>query len=124
MPSGFPRKTLLETVWKIRMRSTLWSHESADQGERDSFCRFALPKIRDPDPFSYFPNSFSSPTASVRLFRRRSRQVLFFQRPEETRPETLLYPQLVAPVGGLPLAILLRHLSPRRSGPRHPQNAT
>src|ERR687890_2111883 len=47
-----------ETVWKIRMRSTLWSHESADQGERDTFCRFALPNIRDPDPFSYFPNSF------------------------------------------------------------------
>jgi hypothetical protein len=63
------------------------------------------------------------PTASVRLFRGRSRQVLFSQRPQETRPQALLNPQLMAPVGTLPLPILSGHLPPRRSRPRHPQDA-
>jgi hypothetical protein len=62
-------------------------------------------------------------TASVKLLRRRPRQVLFSQRPEETRPQFLLDPQLMASVGGLPLAVLHRHFSPRRSGPSHPKDA-
>jgi hypothetical protein len=38
-------------------------------------------------------------------------------------PQALLYPQLVASVGSLPLTELLGHLPPGGSRPRHPQDA-
>jgi hypothetical protein len=38
-------------------------------------------------------------------------------------PQALLYPQLVASVGSLPLTELLGHLPPRGSRPRNPQDA-
>src|SRR5215217_2368329 len=40
------------------MGSTSGSQESAKQGEKRPYCRFAPPKTRDLDPSSYFPNSF------------------------------------------------------------------
>lgn len=56
-------------------------------------------------------------------FGRRSRQSFFSQRLEEALPEALLYPQLVAPVGSLPLTELFRHLPPGGTRSRHPQDA-
>jgi hypothetical protein len=47
------------------------------------------------------------PTASVRLLRCGFLQVFLPQHPEDALPKALLYPQLVAPVGALPLAALL-----------------
>jgi hypothetical protein len=41
------------------MDSTLRSHESEKEGEKHPYRRFALPKTRNPEPSSYFPNSFS-----------------------------------------------------------------
>src|SRR5918997_857261 len=64
-----------------------------------------------------------NPAASLSLPRLRSRHVFISQNPQDTWPQTLLDSQLVAPEGSLPLAVLLRHLSPRRSGPSHPQDA-
>ena len=39
-------------------------------------------------------------------------------------PQALIRPELMTPVGTLPLAVLFGHLPPRRSGPGHPQDAT
>jgi len=41
------------------MGSTLGFQESAKWGERRTYRGFALPKRRDPNPSSYFPNSLS-----------------------------------------------------------------
>jgi hypothetical protein len=48
-----------ETVWKIRMGPTLRFHELEEGSQKHPYPRFALPKTRDPDPSSYFPNGFS-----------------------------------------------------------------
>ena len=50
----------LETVWKIRMGPTLRFHELEEGSQKHPYPRFALPKTRDPDLSSYFPNSFST----------------------------------------------------------------
>jgi hypothetical protein len=47
-----------ETVWKIRMGSTLRSHESRKRCKKHPYRRFAPPTGRRPDPSTYFPNSF------------------------------------------------------------------
>ena len=47
-----------ETVWKIRMASTLGIQEPVKRGEKHPYCRKAAPTTRDLDPSSYFPNSF------------------------------------------------------------------
>jgi hypothetical protein len=40
------------------MGFTVGAYESVKRGEKRSYRRFALPIPRDPDPSSYFPNSF------------------------------------------------------------------
>src|SRR3954464_427393 len=58
------------------------------------------------------------------LFGSRSRQSFLSQRFEDALPEALLQPQLVAPVGSLPLAeLLLWHLPPGETRSCHPQDA-
>src|SRR5215217_2577606 len=57
-PSSDLSDSLGETVWKIQMSSILGSQESAKRGEKRPYRRFTLPKTRDPNPSSDFPNSF------------------------------------------------------------------
>src|SRR5215213_1103107 len=75
-------------------------------------------------PVAGKPGANGSLQHQLALFGRRFQQSFLSQRSEDTLPETLPQPQLVAPVRGLPLAELFRHLSPRRSRPRHPQDAS
>src|SRR5215216_2903060 len=55
----FPRRPLLETVWKIRMGFTMGSDETLKRGEKPSYCRFCATKTRHLDTPSYFPNNLS-----------------------------------------------------------------
>src|SRR5215217_3224532 len=74
-------------------------------------------------PVAGKPGANGSLQHQLALFGRRFQQSFLSQRSEDTLPETLPQPQLVAPVSSLPIAELFRHLSPRRSRPRHPQDA-
>src|SRR5215208_4410903 len=55
-------------------------------------------------------------------FGRWSGRCLLSQSLENSLPETLLYPQLLAPVGTLPLAELFGHLPPGGAGTRYPHD--
>src|SRR5688572_2037109 len=51
------REPLFETVWKIQMSPILGAQESAKRREKRPNRRITLPKTRDLNPSSDFPNS-------------------------------------------------------------------
>ncbi len=89
------------------------------------FCRVRKHRKRCPwRPPKVFQHPERPLQHQLALFGRRSQQSFLSQRLEDALPKALLQPQLVAPVGGLPLAVLLRHLPPGGTRSRHPQDAT
>ena len=50
--------SLSETVWKKRISFTSGSKGWVKRGEKPLYYRFGPPRIRLPNPSSYFPNSF------------------------------------------------------------------
>jgi hypothetical protein len=59
MPPEFPRRPLLETVWKIKIVRIVESHERAERDQQALFGHLTLPETTFNEPSSYFPNSLS-----------------------------------------------------------------
>jgi hypothetical protein len=55
----FPRRQLLETVWKIKIVRIVESHERAERDQQALFGHLTLPESTFNEPSSYFPDSLS-----------------------------------------------------------------